>query len=196
MNNLRQIIAIDNANKRRLCTLFGNIPEASGIYIFTRQDENGERFSYVGQAKRLLSRIAQHLRGYKQHIDLSLLKRKLYTTGNPYGWKVVWEEVSESRLDEIERGYIEMCKYEGFTSLNKLDGGQGAGRKKIAETKPAKTYRNGLAQGYKNAQRLVAGLFSKNLRAEIQGKDGVLKQRALQKFNKFLGVENDTIEQS
>ena len=44
--------------------------EDSGIYVFTRQ-ENGFKYAYVGQAKHILTRLAQHLNGY-QHIDLSI----------------------------------------------------------------------------------------------------------------------------
>ena len=70
MVNYRQIKAIEQKNKERILKVRPNVPNTSGIYIFFRE-ENDIKYAYVGQAKHLLSRLAQHLSGY-QHIDLSL----------------------------------------------------------------------------------------------------------------------------
>ena len=67
-------------HKKMLVSMFGNIPNTSGIYIFARND-NGIKYAYVGQAKHLLTRIAEHFLGY-QHIDLSIKKHGLYSTDN------------------------------------------------------------------------------------------------------------------
>ena len=59
--------------------------------------------------------------------------------------------------------------------------------------KPAKTYCDGLSQGYENARREVAKLFKTYLKAEINGTQGVRAQNALNKFNEFLkGADNET----
>ena len=59
--------------------------------------------------------------------------------------------------------------------------------------KPAKTYCDGLSQGYENARREVAKLFKTYLKAEINGTQGVRAQNALNKFNEFIkGADNET----
>lgn len=83
--NFRQIKAIEKANKERILKVCPSVPESSGIYILTRE-EAGFRYAYVGQAKHLLTRLAQHLSGY-QHIDLSIKKHGLWSENNPSGWK-------------------------------------------------------------------------------------------------------------
>ena len=78
----RQAKAIEAKNKQKWLALNPMLDESSGIYILTRQDENGFRYAYVGQAKRILTRLSQHLSGY-QHIDLSLKSHGLYSEDNP-----------------------------------------------------------------------------------------------------------------
>ena len=73
--NYRQIKAIEQKNKQRILAVCSNVTETSGIYILIRE-ENGFKYAYVGQAKHLLTRLAQHLSGY-QHIDLSIKKHGL-----------------------------------------------------------------------------------------------------------------------
>ena len=73
--NYKQIKAKERQNKERILRTNPYVDEKSGIYFLTREDENGFKFAYIGQAKRLLSRLAEHLSGY-QHIDLSLKKHK------------------------------------------------------------------------------------------------------------------------
>ena len=46
-------------------------------------DEEGIKYAYIGQAKHILTRLAQHLTGY-QHIDLSIRKHGLYSNRNFY----------------------------------------------------------------------------------------------------------------
>ena len=72
-NNFRQAKAIESKNKKRLLAINPKLNEQSGIYFLTRVDEDGFKYAYVGQAKHILTRLAQHLVGY-QHIDLSLKK--------------------------------------------------------------------------------------------------------------------------
>ena len=67
----------------------------------------------------------------------------------------------------------------------KPSGGQGVGKEKIAEYKPAKGYRQGLEQGKKNTIKELNSIlkyFDLTLK-----KDNKLSQRALEKLKK-LGV--------
>ena len=70
MNN-KQRYAILQKNKREWLKFY-DLKDESGIYILTRYDDNGFKFAYVGQAKKVLTRLAEHPMGYKQHIDFSL----------------------------------------------------------------------------------------------------------------------------
>jgi excinuclease UvrABC nuclease subunit len=75
--NYRQIMAIRKANEDKIRKLCPTASDKSGIYVFWRIDENGFKYAYVGQAKNLLKRLAEHLAGY-QHIDCSIKKHKFY----------------------------------------------------------------------------------------------------------------------
>ena len=66
--NFKQIKAIEQANKRRILAVSPGVPERSGIYFLLRRDGDF-KYAYIGQAKRLLTRLAGHLKGYL-HIDL------------------------------------------------------------------------------------------------------------------------------
>ena len=66
-------MAIEAKNKKRILEINPHVDDGSGIYFLTRMDEDGIRYAYIGQAKHLLTRLAQHLSGY-QHIDLSLFQ--------------------------------------------------------------------------------------------------------------------------
>lgn len=181
----RQIKAIENRNKEKWIKHFGFISKESGIYILTRE-ENGFRFAYIGQAKSILTRLAQHLNGW-QHIDKSLKSHGLYSKENLTGWKLIYYTYPENELDNQEKYFIKKYANEGYQMRNKTAGGQGEGKFEIAETKEKKGYRDGLAQGYKNAQRDVKKLFDKNLTYDINGKTNKNKEKSLQKFNDFLG---------
>ena len=98
----RQVKAIEQKNKKMLLALNPNLDDESGIYILLRDDENGIKYAYIGQAKHILTRLAQHLSGY-QHIDLSLKKHKFFTEENPYGWRVGFVHCPIADLDEMEK---------------------------------------------------------------------------------------------
>ena len=187
MNNLRKVKAIEAQNKKRLLSVNPALPESSGIYFLTRQDEDGINYFYIGQAKNILSRLANHLTGY-QHIDISLKKRGLCTKDNPYGWKVNAMTYPIDELDKWEQYWILEYTKKGYQCrYNKTAGGQGEGKEKINEYRPAKGYRDGLQQGYKNASREVANLFEKHLNVSIKSsKPNKIQQKAMDKFNDFL----------
>lgn len=184
--NYRQIKAIEQKDKERILKVCPTVPEASGIYIFIRE-ENGFKFAYVGQAKHLLTRLAQHLSCYDLHIENSIRKRGLYNQDNPYGWRIWYELCGIEHLDSKEQEWIYTCAHKGFQLLNKTTGGQGVGKCGFDNRKSPKGYHDGLAQGYKNAQKFVANLFDKHLTyGKKSDKPNKNQEKALEKFKEFL----------
>ena len=179
----RQVKARERACKERWLRINPTLTDESGIYILARVDEEGIKYGYVGQAKHILTRLAQHLVGY-QHIDLSIRKHGLWSEKNPTGWML--RSINRCEESELERRYIKRYASLGYQLRNKTAGGQDAGKVGIADNKPSKGYYDGKKQGYEDARRFVAQLFEKNLRVEIQGKDGARKQNALAKFKEFI----------
>ena len=183
--NYRQIKAIEKKCKERILKLCPGTPETSGIYIFSRED-NGFKYAYIGQAKHLLTRLAQHLRGY-QHIDLSIKKHGLWSKENPCGWNVQWVACPIEKLDAYEQDLIKHYANRGYQLRNKTTGSQGVGKQGLDNQKSPKGYREGLAQGYKNAQKYVANLFDKHLTYGMKSeKSNKLQEKALEKFEEFL----------
>ncbi len=186
--NYRQLKAIEEKNKKKFLDVNPDLNNKSGIYFLTRRDENDIPFFYIGQSVGILNRLASHMTGY-QHIDLSLKSHGLYSKDNPHGWKVGFINYPQEKLNEMEQYWILEYLKNGYQSLNKTTGSQGEGKKKLAEYKPAKTYRDGLAQGYKNAARDIAHLF--DLHLDVVTKKNpptVNQQKALDKFKEFLNI--------
>lgn len=185
--NFKQIKAIETKNKQKFLKVNPSLNESSGIYILTRTDENEIKHAYIGQAKHILTRLAQHMVGY-QYIDLSLKKHGLHSVENVYGWKVGFLNFKESDLDEKEQHYIKEYAINGYQLKNKTAGSQGVGKTQIAEYKPSKGYRDGIKQGYLNASKEISNLFDKHLnfttKSDVPNK---YQQRAIEKFNDFLG---------
>ena len=190
--NYKKIMAMKAEYKRQIQKLCPNVTNNSGIYVYWRIDENGFKHGYVGQALHLLDRLVNHMFGYKTHIDTSIKAHKLYDEEkNPYGYHIeILEECSEEQLDDRERYWIKYYADNGHQLKNKTLGGQDDKKAALGEGKSPKGYREGLANGYKNAQRYVAKLFEKNLTYSINGKPGKLKDRAYDKFTEFLNVNN------
>jgi hypothetical protein len=187
--NYRQIKAIEQKNKAKILAVCSNVPETSGIYLLTREAD-GFKYAYVGQAKHLLTRLAQHLTGY-QHIDLSIKKHGLYSEDNQRGWKIEWLPCSISKLDEFEKFYIKEYANMGYQLRNKTSGSQGEGKRGLDDQKSPKGYYDGLAQGYKNARKEVANLFDKHLNySKKSEKPNKNQEKALEKFKNFLNWEN------
>ena len=183
--NWKQIKAIEAKNKQQIQELCPTMHDVSGIYILTRHD-NGFKYAYVGQAKHLLTRLAQHLSGY-QHIDLSIKKHKLWNENNPAGWRIDFMYCPEERLDEIERTMIADYANRGFQMRNKTAGGQDSGKFGIADNRPAKGYHDGLQQGYKNAIKEIKHLFDLYLTAVITANKPTKRhENALQKFYQII----------
>lgn len=193
--NYRQRMAIENNYKKKLVEIDPTLDDSSGIYFFTREDSNGFKYAYIGQAKHILSRLAQHFTGY-QHIDLSIKKHGMYSEDNPEGWKVTSIEYPESELDNMEQYYIKQYADMGYQLRNKTSGGQGTGKTQIDDYRPSKGYRDGLIQGRKNASREIARLFEKHLNySKKSDKPNKNQEKALIKFEEFLNYykeEKDT----
>lgn len=195
MNTQKEYFARIARHKKKLVGHFGEITNESGIYILTREDY-GLKFAYIGQAKHILDRLASHLEGHKDHIDKSLKKHGLYDKeSNPQGWRLAKTlRINLDELNEVERTLINMYGNTGYQLLNKTSGGQDSEKQGIAPNKEPKGYYDGLRQGYLNARRDVAKLFKANLIAQINGKEGVRKQKALEKFLDFINVGEESNE--
>lgn len=190
--NIRRAKAIENENKKRLLEVNPKLDERSGIYFLTREDEDGFKYAYIGQAKHILTRLAQHFAGY-QHIDLSLKKHKLYSSENPYGWKVNFLHFPISQLDEKEQFYIKEYALNGYQMRNKTSGSQGVGKSQIDDFKPHKGYRDGLLQGRKNLAKELSHIIDKHLVIGLKPEkiNNKVSQKALEKFNDLLTIEEE-----
>ena len=186
-DNLRKAKAIEAKNKKRLLAIDPYLDEGSGIYFLVRKDENGIKYAYIGQAKHLLTRLAQHLSGY-QHIDLSLKKHGLYSSENIYGWKIGFLHFQISELDFMEKKFIQMYSNNGYQLRNKTAGGQGEGKTQIDDYRPTKGYRDGIAQGRKNLAKELTNIIDKHLCISIkeEKKNNKVSIKAFEKFNDLL----------
>ena len=190
MSNMRQIKAIENQNKKRLLKVNPKLDDESGIYFLTRTDEDNISYFYIGQAVHILTRLAQHLVGY-QHIDLSIKKRGLYSADNPYGWKVNYMHYPKSELDKWEQYWILEYTKRGYQCrYNKTGGGQGEGKEKINEFRPAKGYRDGIKQGKINLARELSSIAEKHLKIEIR-EDKKGNRVSQKQFEKFMWLMNE-----
>ena len=161
------------------------------IFPFTRR--KWLQVWYIGQAKHLLSRLAQHLSGY-QHIDLSIKKHGLWSEENPTGYKVHFLGFAENMLDEMEQKYIKQYANAGYQMRNATSGSQGVGKKGLDNQKQPRTYYEGLNNGYERARKEIAHLFNMHLDYKTKSdKPNKNQQKALQKFKDFLEGENEKL---
>ena len=185
--NYKQLFTIQRKNEKLIADLF-NIPHKTGIYLFHRLNEDGKKCYYVGQAKDLLKRVAQHLSGRKTHIDKSIFKHKLYP--NEYGWKVnVLEFCDETQLDRIEQYWID--RYMSLSNVviyNVTGGGQRDKKKDINKRQQSKlkSYANGKLYGYNKAIDEVRIYFDKYLDFKIKGKETKIKQKKYKEFEELM----------
>lgn len=186
---LREAKAIEAKNKRILLEVNDLLDEDSGIYILTREDEVGIKYAYIGQAKHLITRLAQHLSGY-QHIDLSLKKHGLITQSE-HGWRVGFIKCPVSDLDAQEQRYIKLYAARGYQLRNKTSGSQGAGKTQINEYRPSKGYRDGILQGKRTLARDLNHIINKHLDIRLkEGKENnKISQNAFTKFKSLLDEE-------
>lgn len=189
--NIARAKAIEKKNKEKWLKLNPTLTEDSGIYVLTRKDENDIKYAYVGQAKHILTRLAQHLVGY-QHVDLSLKKHGLHADDNPNGWSVGALMFPLEELDDMEKYYIKAYADKGYQLRNKTAGGQGEGKSQIDEYKPHKGYRDGITQGKKNLARELKHIIDTHLVVDIkkEKKNNKVSIKALKKFMDLINEEN------
>lgn len=185
-SNIARAKAIERKNKEKLLAVNPKLNDKSGIYFLTRIDEDGIKYAYIGQAKHILTRLAQHLVGY-QHIDLSLKKHGLYSNDNPCGWKIGFIHFPISELDEKERYYITLYAQNGYQMRNKDTGG-GAGKQELGERKPAKGYRDGIKSGKKSLAKELSHIIDTHLTVTLKPEkaNNKVSIKALEKFNNLL----------
>ena len=191
--DIRKEKAIEQKNKKKLLEVNPKLDDRSGIYFLTRIDENGINYFYVGQALHILQRLSSHLVNF-QHIDLSLKKRGFYSNDNPYGWKVNFIHYPKSELDKWEQYWILEYTKKGYQCrYNKTAGGQGEGKEKINEFRPSKGYRDGLAQGYKNAVKEIRNIIDKHLIVTLKPDkaNNKVSQKAFEKFNEIMDYKTE-----
>lgn len=179
---------MERKNRERLLTVNPKLDDESGIYFLTRTDEDGINYFYIGQALHIMQRMCSHLTGY-QHIDLSVKKRGFYSNDNPYGWKLNFKHYPASELDKWEQYWILEYTKRGYQCrYNKTAGGQGEGKEKINEFRPAKGYRDGLSQGRKNMAREISHIIDTHLTVSLkpEKQNNKVSQRAFEKFNELL----------
>ena len=193
--NIDKVKAIEKQNKERLLKVNPKLNERSGIYFLLRTDENGFRFAYIGQAVKILTRLASHMTGYEQHIDLSLRKHKLYDEQkNPHGWRVEFLNFPISELDEKEKYYIKLYADKGYQLRNVSLGGQGENRASgsIGERKAPKGYMHGIQQGKKVLARELSNIAEKHLKIEIREdkKNNKVSQKQFEKFKELMNEDS------
>ena len=182
--NYKQIYARKQINRKRILKVCPTVDDGSGIYFLTRE-EDGIKYAYIGQAQKLLTRLAGHLEGY-QWIDLSLKKHGLWSEDNPCGWDIDFVYVSSDKLDAAERDYILQYANAGYQLRNVTSGGQDKGKKDIAERKAPKGYREGVKQGEKNVLKEIKHIFDLHLVADVKKQGNKVQLKALEKFKEML----------
>lgn len=188
--NYKQIYAIKKANEERILKVCPNCPNTSGIYFLIRE-EDGFKYAYIGQAVRLRERLGSHLSGY-QHIDLSIKKHGLWSDENPTGYKVHYLQFPQSELDEKEQYFIKKYANAGYQMRNATSGSQGVGKKGLDNARPARTYYEGVKNGYERARKEVAHLFNLHLNYTTKKQPpNKLQENALLKFKDFLEGEDE-----
>lgn len=191
--NVARAKSIERKNRERILAVNPNVDDGSGIYFLTRTDDDGIRYAYIGQAKHLLTRLAQHLSGY-QHIDLSIKSHGLLSVDeNIYGWNIGFFHYEVDDLDYWEKYWIKKYAQYGYQLRNKTAGGQGDGKKQIAEYRPGKGYRDGLAQGRINLARELANIADKHLVISLkpEKQNNSVSQKQFAKFMELLYGEKD-----
>ena len=189
MPDYRKIFAQKAAAKEKAIQNCGQpIDNEPGIYVFYREDEAGIKHAYVGQARRLLDRVADHFLKY-QPIDLSIRKHGMFRYDNPYGYILaIYTHCPIEDLDSEEQEAIKFYARLGYQLKNKTAGGQGKGKIGLENSQPAKKYHDGLVQGYENARQYIRVLFNKYLDASPKTPANKIKVRKYNEFKEWLGL--------
>jgi hypothetical protein len=188
--NYKQIFANKDKATRELLAVCPNICHRSGIYFLLREDVDG-KYGYIGKSETsLLERMASHLTGYQQHIDISLKKRGFYSEDNPSGWKLNVLFYPRADVDRWERHWIEVYRNAGYSLYNVESGGTD-GKTIIGERKPPKTYREGVAYGRKSLAKELRHIVNTHDFIITPRKLNKVTEKALDKFLELLNFENE-----
>ena len=161
----------------------------SGIYLYLREDMNGNKYAYIGKATDLCDRNISHIIGFAQRIDKSIKTRGFCSEPNPYGWALYVVYYPKEHLDFAEKYYIDLYKRKGFNLYNVESGGT-KGKTIIGERKPPKTYREGVAFGKMALARELRHIIDTHLEIKVK-KENKVTQKAIDKFWKLLDYENE-----
>lgn len=170
--------------------------ETPGIYILTRvnpptKDGTVKKYVYIGQAVKVVERLAGHFLSFAQRIDISLKTRGLWYPSNPYAWKIDVYYCNEDELDQKEREFIKAAQEQGYELYNITSGGQDEGKEDIKQRQAGKGYHDGLAQGYLNCLKEIKEIFDKYLDYDVKRnerslkKNGDVKEIYYKKFDDF-----------
>lgn len=187
MKTYAQRLEDERKNRQRILEVCPTANDKSGIYFFYRE-QDGIKYGYVGQAKHLLTRLAQHLDGL-QHIDLSIKKHGLFGE-KPNGYKIAISWCKECDLNRLEREAIRIYANRGYQLRNHTVGGQDNGKAGLGDGKSTKGYFDGVKHGYNKARKEVAHLFDLHLKAEYKANKPTKNAiKAMEKFEAFLQEE-------
>jgi hypothetical protein len=97
-------------------------------------------------------------------------------------------------LDEKEQFYIQQYLDNGYVLKNKTAGSQGVGKVRIADFKPSRGYRDGIAQGRKNLARELSVIIDKHLVVSLKPEkaNNKVSQKQFEKFKELLKGGNDS----
>lgn len=188
--NYIQAKEMEQENKELIKALCPRAQDRSGIYLFWREDADGIRYAYVGKSVKVLTRLAAHLNGYEQYIDKSIRKHGLASVDNPFGYRIeVLTYCAIVQLDNIERAYVKHYANMGY-QLRNVESGGTSGKTDINERKPARGYRDGVAQGERNIIKQIKHLFDLHLKAVYKAdKPSKNAEKAMTKFKEMIQGE-------
>lgn len=109
----------------------------SGIYCWYKYDKDNTYCWYIGKAKNLLQRTAQHIMDGQSHLDKSIKKHGFLGKNNPNGWMFNIKEIcSENLLDKQEQYWIKKLQsiYKNGKMYN-IESGGTTGKTIIGEKK-------------------------------------------------------------
>lgn len=111
----------------------------SGIYLWVRTNEDGVYCWYIGKAKNLLRRTAQHIVDGKSHLDKSIKAHGLSNDHvlNPEKWVIeILQKCEIADLDKLEQYYIDIWKkYHPGGIMYNIESGGTTGKTIIGEKK-------------------------------------------------------------
>ena len=135
------------ANKLRKCIAIAlnqfpwlrDWDKESGIYLWERYNEDGKYCWYIGKAKNILRRTAQHIMDGESHLDKSIKKHGMTndTVEKPNSWSIeILRGCKVSDLDEFESFYINQWKQNNPNGIMyNIESGGTTGKTIIGEKK-------------------------------------------------------------